>query len=80
MMLRRLAAVFIVLLLVNGLALAGGPLRVTGRTAAQPGQPFVWPTGTPIRYTVDSGPLSATPSGQTVISNAQGLARVQSLF
>jgi hypothetical protein len=80
MILRRLAAVFIVLLLVNGLASAGGPLRVTGPAAAQPGQPFVWQTNIPIRYTVDSGPLSVNPSGQTVISNAQGLARVQSLF
>jgi len=77
---RRLAAVFLSTLLTSGLVSAGGPLRVTGFAALQPGQPFVWPTTSPIRYTVDSGPLSVNPSGQTVISNAQGLSRVQNLF
>lgn len=79
-MTRKISALFLSLLLLNGMAFAGGPIRVTGPTAAQPGQPFVWPTGAAVRYTVDSGPLSVNPSGQTVISNAQGLARVQSLF
>jgi hypothetical protein len=77
---RRLAAVFLSMLLTSGLISAGGPLRVTGPAALQPGQPFVWPTASPIRYTVDSGPLGVNPSGQTVISNAQGLSRVQNLF
>jgi hypothetical protein len=77
---RRLAAVFLSMLLTSGLVSAGGPLRVTGPAALQPGQPFVWPTTSPIRYTVDSGPLSVNPSGQTVISNGQGLSRVQNLF
>jgi hypothetical protein len=64
---RRLAAVFLLLLLISGPASAGGPLRVTGYGALQPGQPFVWQTTSPIMYTVDSGPLSVNPSGQTVI-------------
>lgn len=59
---------------------AGGPLRVTGSAATNPGQPFVWDVSKPIRYTVDGGPLSSNASGQAVISNAQGLARVQSMF
>ena len=59
---------------------AGGPLRVTGSTATAQGQAFVWDVTAPVRYTVDTGPLSVNPSGQTVISNAQGLSRVQSLF
>jgi len=80
MMKRRLAAVFLSQLLVSGLLSAGGPLRVTGPAALQAGQSFVWSTLSPILYTVDSGPLSVNPSGQTVISNAQGLARVQNLF
>src|SRR5262249_12648277 len=67
-------------LLFGGFANAGGPLRVTGPGATNPGQPFVWNMSAPIRYTVDGGPLSATPSGQAVISNSQGLARVQSMF
>jgi hypothetical protein len=77
---RRLAAVFLSLLLISGLASAGGPLRVNGSGALQPGQPFVWQTTSPIVYTVDSGPLGVNPSGQTVVNQSQGLARVQSLF
>jgi hypothetical protein len=33
-----------------------------------------------VRYTVDAGPLSANPSGQIVINNGDGLARVKRLF
>jgi hypothetical protein len=77
---RRISALFLAFLLTSGLASAGGPMLVTGPSALQPGVPFIWPTTSAIRYTVDSGPLSVNPSGQTVISNAQGLARVQSLF
>ena len=53
---------------------------MTGAMAMAPGQPFVWVVTSPVRYTVDTGPLSINPSGQTVISNSQGLALVQSLF
>lgn len=74
----RPGAFFFVIVFVN-FASAGGPLRVTGSGANSPGQPFVWGVN-PIPYTVDSGPLSATPAGQVVISNAQGLARVASMF
>jgi len=77
---RRFAALFLSSLLISGLASAGGPFNVTGPAAAQSGLPFVWPAGSPVHYTVDTGPLSVAPSGLTVISNAQGLARVQSLF
>lgn len=55
-------------------------MRLTGATATVPGQPFVWVVTTPVRYTVDTGPLSINPSGQTVVGNSQGLALVQSLF
>jgi len=77
---RRVASLLASFLLVTSQALAGGPLRLTGATATAPGQPFVWVVTTPVRYTVDTGPLSINPSGQTVISNSQGLALVQSLF
>src|SRR5258707_486223 len=77
---RPLAALGLASLLVAGLVFAGGPLVVTGPAATAPGQAFVWPSGTPIRYTVDNGPLSVNPSGQTVINNSQGLTRVQNLF
>ena len=77
---RRLAALLLSCILFGGYADAGGPLRVTGVTATIPGQPFVWDVSKPIRYTVDGGPLSVSPSGQVVISNSQGVARVQSLF
>ncbi|MGH9729993.1 MAG: hypothetical protein ACRD4V_15565 [Candidatus Acidiferrales bacterium] len=79
-MMRRMASLVVSVFLVASQAIAGGPLTVTGATATTPGQPFVWDVTTPIRYTVDTGPLSVNPSGQTVISNAQGLTRVQALF
>jgi len=74
------AALFLSYLLCCGLVFAGGPLVVTGPAATTPGQAFVWPSGSAIRYTVDTGPLSVNPSGQTIISNALGLTRVQNLF
>jgi hypothetical protein len=77
---RRLAALFLSFILFGGFADAGGPLRVTGVGATNPGQAFVWDVSKPIRYTVDGGPLSVNPSGQVVISNSQGVARVQNLF
>jgi hypothetical protein len=63
-----------------GFADAGGPLRVTGPSSQTPGQPYVWDVSVPIRYSVDGGPLSADPSGNVVISNSQGVARVRNLF
>ncbi len=77
---RRAITVMISVLLVAGQSYAGGPLTVTGGSATTPGQAFVWNVTTPVRYTVDTGPLSVNPSGQTVISNAQGLTQVQGLF
>jgi len=77
---RRLAALFLSCILFAGFADAGGPLRVTGASATNAGQPFVWDVSKPIRYTVDGGPLSVNPSGQVVISNSQGVTRVQNLF
>jgi hypothetical protein len=77
---RRAVVLLVSFLLIVSPSFAGGPMTVTGPAAITPGQPFVWDVSTPIRYTVDSGPLSVNPSGQTVISNAQGLTRVQSLF
>jgi hypothetical protein len=79
-MIRRFSAAFLSLLLVCGFASAGEPLSVTGPAATNPGQAFVWPSGSTIHYTVDTGPLSTNRSGQVVINNAQGLARVKSLF
>lgn len=79
-MMRQFSALLLSLLLVCGFAWAGEPIAVTGPAATNPGQAFVWPSGSTIHYTVDTGPLSATPSGQVVINNAQGLARVKSLF
>lgn len=61
-------------------ALAGGPLILGGPALGTAGQPIVWPAGTPIQYRVDSGPLSQTPTGTVVITNAAGLTRVQSMF
>jgi hypothetical protein len=77
---QRLVTLALATLLVTAQTFAGGPLGVTGPTATNPGHPFVWNVSVPIGYTVDTGPLSVNPSGQTVINNAQGLARVQSLF
>jgi hypothetical protein len=77
---RRVLSWLVCFFLFASQSYAGGPLRVTGSTATTQGQAFVWDVTAPIRYTVDTGPLSVNPSGQTVISNAQGLNRVQSLF
>jgi hypothetical protein len=75
-----MGALALTLLLTSAYCFAGGPLLLTGPTALTPGHSFVWSVTAPIRYTVDTGPLSANASGQTVISNSQGLTRVQSLF
>jgi len=77
---RRVAALLLSSILFVGFADAGGPRRVTGPASKNPGQPLIWDVSTPIRFTVDGGPLSVDPSGHVVISNSQGVARVQSLF
>jgi len=77
---QRLAALLLSFILFGGYADAGGPLRVTGPAATNPGQAFVWNASAPIRYTVDGGPLSVNPSGQVVVSNSDGAVRVQSMF
>ncbi len=60
---------------------AGGPLFVGGPAFGVDGQPFTWdPAAMPIQYRVDGGPMSATSSGQIVITNAAGISRVQSMF
>lgn len=79
-MIRRGLFSTVLLVFSTGLLWAGGPLDVTGPAARVPGQPFVWDVTVPIRYTVDGGPLSATSTGQTVISNSDGIARVQAMF
>jgi hypothetical protein len=78
--LRQTLAALVSAVLASGLAFAGEPLAVTGPVATQPGQAFVWPSGSTIHYTVDTGPLSTNPSGQVVVNNATGLTRVKSLF
>jgi hypothetical protein len=77
---RQGTAALVSVVLASGLAIAGEPLSVTGPAATQPGLAFVWPSGSTIHYTVDAGPLSTNPSGQIVVGNATGLARVKSLF
>jgi hypothetical protein len=77
---RKAGALALALLLASGYSIAGGPIAVTGRNATNPGQAFRWDVTNAIHYTVDAGPLSVNPSGQTVINNAQGLTRVKSLF
>lgn len=79
-MIKRILTLLTSLFLLVSQTLAGGPSLTTGSSATSPGQSFVWNVTSPIRYTVDTGPLSVNPSGQTVISNSQGLTRVQSLF
>jgi hypothetical protein len=77
---RRISSALLASFLFCSFLQAGGPLRVTGINAQNPGQPFVWDVSTPIRYAVDSGPLSVNPSGQTIVNNSKGLARVQAMF
>ena len=60
---------------------AGGPLFVGSPSFGIDGQPFTWdPAAMPIQYRVDGGPMSSTPTGQVVISNAAGISRVQLMF
>ena len=63
---------------------AGGPILVGGPNNGIAGQPFTWNLASlpnqAIQYRVDGGPLSALPDGTVVISNSQGIARVQGMF
>ena len=62
-------------------AFAGGPQVIGGPTYGTAGQPFTWnPASMPIHYRVDPGPMSISPTGTTVISNASGLQRLQNNF
>ncbi|MBZ5528179.1 MAG: hypothetical protein LAN71_09810 [Acidobacteriia bacterium] len=79
-MIRRANAVLAVLALLANLALAGGPMVVTGPAALAPGKPFVWDVATPIQFTVDGGPMSKSPTGTVVVDHATGLARVKAMF
>ena len=64
-----------------GLVVAGGPIGVTGPASPQQGVPYTWDSAAmPIRYTVDSGPMSVDPSGKIIINNAAGLIRVKNMF
>lgn len=75
------AAVICILVLVEPLVRAGGPILVGGPGFGASGQPFIWdPAAMPVQYRVDCGPLSQAPSGQVVINNAQGVARVAMMF
>ena len=55
-------------------------MLVGGPTLGIEGQPITWdPAAMPIKYRVDPGPLAATSTG-TIISNAEGVQRVQTMF
>lgn len=60
-------------------ARGGGPYYAT--TFPSPGHAFIWNLaslpGQQIQYTLDSGPMSTTDSGATVISHANGATLVQ---
>ncbi len=59
----------------------GGPLIVGGPSISISGVPFTWdPATMPIQYRVDPGPMAVAPSGDEVISNAAGIARVNAMF
>jgi hypothetical protein len=62
------------------IARAGGPLVVGGPNFGVDGKPITWdPAKMPIRYTLDTGPLSVNGT-TTVINNATGKTRVQAMF
>ncbi|MGC1658879.1 MAG: hypothetical protein WA737_02570 [Candidatus Acidiferrales bacterium] len=79
-----LAALAVGFSLTEPYARAGGPYEVTGPAAAVPGQAYLWNLaslpGNAVQYTLDTGPLSVTPSGAVVMSNAQGKSLVQQMF
>jgi hypothetical protein len=81
------AARIVALLIVSQWAWAGGPLLIGGPAVGSraafgiDGQPFIWnPSKMPVAYRVDPGPMAVIPSGTTVIDNATGLRRLQSMF
>ena len=75
-----LRAALAVALAIPSPAPAGGPLFVGGPSFGTEGQFIVWDTSTPVPYRIDGGPLSRTPSGTDVLSNAIGASRVQGMF
>ena len=79
---RRSAAAIVSFLLLQAHGVfAGGPLVVGGPAQGISGVPLVWDNTNPVTYRADSGPLSQQPNGgAVVITNAQGVARVQSMF
>jgi hypothetical protein len=77
----RVAAVLLLVLTSSILGFAGGPIVVGGPNFGIAGQAFTWdPAKMPIQYRVDPGPMAVNPTGTTVIDNATGLQRVQSMF
>jgi hypothetical protein len=58
----------------------GGPLAVGGPGFGISGAPIIWDNTAPIQYRVDPGPMAVNPSGTTVINNANGITRVNSMF
>jgi hypothetical protein len=59
----------------------GGPLMVGGPSFGIQGVPFTWDSAAiPIQYRVDPGPMAKSPNGAIVISNSEGVARVNSMF
>ncbi len=80
-LLQRFFRLLTLVLFTCSLTRAGGPILVGGPGYGIAGQPFTWDTAAmPIQYRVDGGPMSKTPAGITVISNATGLTRVQGMF
>ena len=77
----RLILLFICLLGLPVALYAGGPLYVGSPTFGVDAQIITWdPAAMPIQYRVDGGPMASTAAGATVISNATGISRVQSMF
>jgi hypothetical protein len=59
---------------------AGEPLVVGGPNFGTDGQPFTWdPAKMPIQYRVDPGPMAVSGT-TTVVSNAEGVQRVQDML
>jgi hypothetical protein len=62
-------------------AYGGEALVIGGPKFGIDAKPFTWdPAKMPIQYRVDPGPMAVSPTNTTVIDNATGLQRVQSMF
>jgi hypothetical protein len=63
-------------------AIPGGPIAVGGPSFGISGTPITWnPAAMPIQYRVDPGPMAVSPfTGTTVVDNATGISRVESMF